>query len=332
MKRINVFLLAMTLACVVTNAQEDWFGLNSTSYFNEDGTVADKAAVMNVISQISEKHHRIDDVVWAKVVYRIVDLRFKQNYQLYTPVVADDPNYSSLFRTILHAIEDDMPVYARSNTNTDIKPNIAASNKLDEQGIFDMLSIGYVDDPLLSPQQNTQQKNLNTVMMLDADSNLVFNSTAYDKYAKNVVKYLIQEIVFFDKHYSTLERKIVAIAPMYPNGIENNFTNNLDPIVKAIHHQILFWIPFAKLRPYLAQQAITPNGNDATDVATLDMFFEQKKYSSYIVGDENVYNRMVSDKAKAYQNDQKKFYEAIRKEQEAIEESLLNVENDLWEY
>ncbi len=333
MKRINVFLLAMTLACVVTNAQEDWFGLNSTSYFNEDGTVADKSAVMNVISQISEKPHRADDVVWAKVVYRIVDLRFKQNYQLYTPVVADDPNYSSLFRTILHAIEDDMPVYARSNTNTDIKPNIATSNKLDEQGIFDMLSIGYVDDPTLTPQQNAQNKNLTTVMKFDDNTgDLVFNSTPYEEYAKNVVKYLIQEIVFFDKHYSTLERKIVAIAPMYPNGVENSFINGQDPIVKAIHHQILFWIPFAKLRPYLAQQAITPNGNDATDVATLDMFFEQKKYSSYIVGDENVYSRMVSDKAKAYQNDQKKFYEAIRKEQEAIEESLLNVENDLWEY
>jgi gliding motility associated protien GldN len=285
------------------------------------------------INEFVEIFHSKNDMVWSKVVYRIVDLRFKQNYKLYTPVVADDPNYSSLFRTILHAIEDDMPVYARSNTNTDIKPNIAASNKLDEQGIFDMLSIGYVDDPTLTPQQNAENKNLTTVMKFDANTNdLVFNSIPYENYAKNVVKYLIQEIVFFDKHYSTLERKIVAIAPMYPNGIENNFINGQDPIVKAIHHQILFWIPFAKLRPYLAQQAITPNGNDATDVATLDMFFEQRKYSSYIVGDENVYSRMVSDKAKAYQNDQKKFYEAIRKEQEAIEESLLNVENDLWEY
>ena len=339
MKRINVFLLAMTLACVVTNAQEDWFGLNSTSYFNEDGTVADKAAVMNVISQISEKPHRKDDVVWAKIVYRIVDLRFKQNYQLYTPVVADDPNYSSLFRTMLRAIEGGMPVYIKSNELGDIKPYFDVSNMALPHQIPGLLGRHLkIDEQDKTTQQVEEERALRTVLnYVDKDNDATtndsifqFNAYAYETYSKNVVKYLIQEIVFFDKHYSTLERKIVAIAPMFPENM--NWVNGQTTIMEAIRQQIWFWIPFAKLRPYLAQQAITPNGNDATDVATLDMFFEQRKYSSYIVGDNNVYNRMVSDKAKAYQNDQKKFYEAIRKEQEAIEESLLNVENDLWEY
>ena len=200
MKRINVFLLAMTLACVVTNAQEDWFGLNSTSYFNEDGTVADKAAVMNVISQISEKPHRADDVVWAKIVYRIVDLRFKQNYQLYTPVVADDPNYSSLFRTMLRAIEGGMPVYQKSNQSGDIKPYFDVSNKVHPRNIPGLLGQHLkIEEQGRTPQQVEEERALQTVLnYVDKDNDpttndsiLQFNAYPYEtSYSKNVVKYL----------------------------------------------------------------------------------------------------------------------------------------------
>ena len=37
--------------------------------------------------------HRIDDVIWARYVYRIIDMRYKQNYQLYFPTKSDDADY-----------------------------------------------------------------------------------------------------------------------------------------------------------------------------------------------------------------------------------------------
>ena len=61
-------------------------------------------------------NHRSDDVVWSRVVYRIVDMRFKQNYQLYYPIV-EDAEYSSLMKVMLDAIaNDEMPlaVYSKS--------------------------------------------------------------------------------------------------------------------------------------------------------------------------------------------------------------------------
>ena len=44
--------------------------------------------------------HRIDDVIWARYVYRIIDMRYKQNYQLYFPTKSDDSDYRNLFKVI----------------------------------------------------------------------------------------------------------------------------------------------------------------------------------------------------------------------------------------
>ena len=57
---------------------------------------------------------------------------------------------------------------------------------------------------------------------------------------------------------------------------------------------------------------------------TFDDFFALKKYSSYVVGVNNVYSRMVPELADTY--------EEIQREQRRIETELLNVEQDLWEY
>ena len=61
-------------------------------------------------------NHRSDDIVWSRVVYRIIDMRFKQNYQLYYPIV-EDAEYSSLMKVMLDAVANDkMPlaVYSKS--------------------------------------------------------------------------------------------------------------------------------------------------------------------------------------------------------------------------
>jgi len=57
---------------------------------------------------------------------------------------------------------------------------------------------------------------------------------------------------------------------------------------------------------------------------TYDEFFAQKLYSSYLLGDSNMFNRMLLD----YVVDPVK----IKKEQDRLETELMNVEQDLWEY
>ena len=114
--------------------------------------------------------------------------------------------------------------------------------------------------------------------------------------------------------------KILAIAPM---NADNIAMFDEMPVMEALYGQILFWVPFDSFRPYMARQYVTPRGSDQKRV-TFDDFFLQKKYSSYLVGINNIYGRMIPEVATTYED--------IQKEQTRIEDELLSVEQDLWEY
>ena len=117
MKKISILAVAV-LVSVMSYAQHQ-----VNSFFDDMGIIRlETQELLESSDTMVNVTHRADDVVWSRVVYRIVDMRLKQNYQLYTPVTSEDPQYSSLFRTMLRAIEHGMPVYEKSNTVGDIKP------------------------------------------------------------------------------------------------------------------------------------------------------------------------------------------------------------------
>ena len=160
-------------------------------------------------------------------------------------------------------------------------------------------------------------------MLVNYDSisdEMRFNPFSYDDVVKNQVKYLIQEVVFFDKHTSRLHTKIMAIAPLHPTLIT---TDDTTKVMDALRESIMFWIPFDQLRPYMAMQYAIPNRNETKRV-TYDEFFQKRLFTSYIVGEGNMYNRWIPDYAVGHED--------IKKEQERIATELLNFEQDLWEY
>ena len=73
----------------------------------------------------------------------------------------------------------------------------------------------------------------------------------------------------------------------------------------------------------MAMQYAIPNRNETKRV-TYDEFFQKRLFTSYIVGEGNMYNRYIPDYAISE--------DEIKKEQKRIETELLNFEQDLWEY
>jgi gliding motility associated protien GldN len=358
MKKISIIILAL-LGCVVSNAQSNWYeaGEAFEVFFDTNlGVVATNEVTTTMPTTIAiEKSrpqiiHRKDDIVWSRVVYRIVDLRLKQNYQLYTPVVADDPLYASLFRTILRAIEGDAPIYKKSSQAADLKPYFNASTIIPKQDIPSLFLNHITQDDM--DLMSDQEKEDASVLKYDAATDkLVFNNYPYKNYAKNVLKYIVQEVVFYDKHYSRLFTKIVAIAPMCAGNLQDLPQNAT--VVESVYKQVLFWVPFEILRPFLAAQPVTPLSNDKEGNMNYAEFFDKKMYSSYILGDNNQFSRMVPEKAgaayqdaldkasaitdpaekdKALEAAKKKYYQDIQKEQQEIEHELLMTEQNLWEY
>lgn len=318
MRKISI-LLFMLLGGMIASAQHQ-----IDSFFDEMGnitlTTQESMSGLNGQATIT---HRTDDIAWARIVYRVIDMRFKQNYQLYAPVSPEDPQYRSLFRTMLGAIQEGMPVYEKSSNIGEIKP------------IFDL---GEMPKEMIPTILNTDRTGelgdgdiaTSEYMLLNYDSvsgEMKFNGYSYRNFVRNQLKFMIQEVIFFDRHYSRLFRKITAIAPM--NADNASFYEGM-PVMEALYGQILFWVPFDAFRPYMAKQFMTPKKNDNQRI-TYDEFFEQRKYTSYLVGTNNVYNRMIPELVSSSLTGDE-LHEAIKKEQERLENELLNVEQDLWEY
>ena len=308
MKKLIIFVIVLCGIGVV-QAQNQ-----VNSFFDEMGLLRLETEELSELSDtIVKVKHRSEDIAWSRVVYRIVDMRYKQNFQLYTPIDYDQ-TYSSLLKVMLLAIADGMPIYIKSNTENDIKPDFNSNQKISGNDILDCLDSS--EDRMKDEDVRTDER----VLAMDSLGDLIFVQKNFKNFAKNQLKYLVQEVIFFDKHYSRMYSKIMAIAPLRAD--HSNMTEDMD-VMDALYGQILFWVPFDLFRPYMAQQYIMPNRNDSKRI-TFDDFFTQKLYTSYLVGASNVRNRMIPEYAETRED--------ILKEQERIEWELLSAEQDLWEY
>jgi gliding motility associated protien GldN len=314
MKKICIIACLM-LGVVTAQAQHQ-----VVSFFDEMGSARIQT------EEFSKAHdtivmvdHRIDDVIWSRYVYRIIDMRYKQNYQLYFPTKSDDADYRNLFKVITDAVVDGLPIYEKNmeTIKPDFKQDPIARKSIPTMFMADDPMADYSDDPTHFDIMESD------AMLIHYDSiadELSFHFYPFEKMVRNQLKYLIQEVVFFDKHTSRLHTKIMGIAPLQSDLI---MTRDSSDIMASLRESIMFWIPFDKLRPYIAMQYAIPNRNEVKRV-TYDEFFQKRLFTAYIVGEGNMYNRWIPDYARSE--------EEVKKEQARIATELLNFEQDLWEY
>ena len=138
-------LVILTLLCSILTirAQHQIY-----PFFDDKGQVRIESQELNdAADTLISVFHRADDIVWSRVVYRIIDLRYKQNYQLYFPLNSDDPQYRSLFKVIIDAVADGLEVYPKAADN--IKPIFDEPlSKTDIPGMLmiDDVTADYSDD------------------------------------------------------------------------------------------------------------------------------------------------------------------------------------------
>jgi gliding motility associated protien GldN len=305
MKKIFGLFIAVCLSFISLNAQTE-----AAPFFDDKGTVRLQTLEMDAMADtIATVFHRADDIVWSRVVYRIVDMRDKQNYQLYFPTRPND-EYKSLFRLMLDAISAGVPVYRRNPR--EIKP---------------MWNETLEGEDLSQAFAFNDNKENNLIQIDPITNQAALNDEQYIRYVRNQIKFLVQEIYFFDKHTSRLYSKIMAIAPLYalhPDNIESKES------MRYFQNSILCWFAFDDLRPFMIKQFVIPKKND-TQRLTYDDFFLQNLYSSYLLGDSNMYSRMLLDYGSIIA-DSTQFTDFVHKEQQNIQTELLNFEMDLWEY
>jgi len=222
------------------------------------------------------------DIFWEKRIWRVIDTREKMNLPFSYPerpffTIPVDAAKSG--EITVYSTEDDK--FSNPFTTEEVKSIGASRDTI------------YVTDP--ETYETTMQVVTNELN------------------PEEIKRYRIKEVWFFDLETSTLQVRILGIAPMIDNKDDNgNFR----------FEQPLFWVYYPEARKVLAHERVFNFYNDASPMSWEDLF-EMRFFSSYIWKESNVYNRRIQDYVSGVD---------ILLESDRIKSEIFNFEHDLWSY
>jgi len=160
-------------------------------------------------------------------------------------------------------------------------------------------------------------------LLVSTDSIETFDSETFEQRMEVVTSEInyadittlgLKEVWFFDEEASQLDVRILGIS-IYKNEVDAN-GNSVGEVKMA-------WIYYPEIRDVLARhEAFNPH-NDAARMSWEDIF-EARMFSSWIVKENNVFNRPV--------NSYKKDPVGQLLESEKIQQKIFHFEHDLWSY
>jgi gliding motility associated protien GldN len=228
------------------------------------------------------------DVMWKRRIWRIIDLREKMNLPLYYPISTDVNGLRSLTNVLYKAVTEEVSLRVYSAATDDFSVEITPGDvkKLTEKSYEKMIPSSM--DPTID--------------------SLVVISESFSP--SRVKKLLLKEEWFFDRQRSVLDVRILGISPLYEQED------------KEKGDQPLFWVYFPEARTMLAKYDVF-NRSNPTERRSFDDIFWKRQFSSYIIKEENVYDRAI--------NEYKKGMDALL-ESNRIKEDIIIWEHDLWEF
>lgn len=228
-------------------------------------------------------HIREADVFWHKRVWRVIDVNEKMNFPF-------QYNYSDWL---------------------DVKPLIVVLM----DGLKSGEITGYNEDNFLT-KTNFQEASKrggagwDTVPKYDPSTGEIIGDTAvYNEFDNAAVKrYRIKEDWFVDEETSTMQCRIVAIAPLYKD--------------EQLGDIPLFWAAYNDLRKVLVKNDVFNPKNDAIRFSWDDLF-EARMFSSYVIKESNVFDRKIAEYASGI--------DALM-ESERIKNEIFEKEHDMWSF
>ena len=287
---IGSLLIVLLITVKVSLGQQG----NQVQLVTEPKDKAYDRAHINDLKPIPYTYLRESDVFWEKRVWRSVDFNEKMNHPLYFPQTPQG-RWRSFMQVIWDAMQNGEITAYEASGNTD--------------NFEEMLP---VPASQLTAKLTTQQ----TIRQPDPNNPDVFvTQTVESPFEPQDVKFIwIKEDWIFDKQRSEMQIRIIGICPVI---------EDIDPTTNVFRgYKPLFWLYYPELRPLLAQSEVYNSGNSARRL-TYDQLFLQRRFSSYIIKEDNVFDRRIDDYASGI--------DALL-EAERIKNEIRDFEQELWVY
>jgi len=311
MKIINKITTLQTIALLIVTTA---FGQLPSTGVSIESNVLDGVYVQEHIPTkqvIQYTHLREADVMWAKRVWRRIDIRQKMNHPLFFP---EEPisDRMSLWDVIKYGVLEegsltiyDLDISADDQFRFPVKPTNGNINDpayrerlMSFFGSSVQIPVGYDEDgePLTD----------------DETGDPLMKDTTQEYETREIVGYEIKEDWFFDKQRSVMDVRIIGISPLIYG--RNPVTDEI------VNYQNLFWLYFPECR-YVFQNFFVYNPqNDAMRMSFDDLFWK-RQFESYIKKESNVFDRKINPTWDGI--------DALL-ESEKIKEEMFIIEHDLW--
>ncbi|MCB9306321.1 MAG: gliding motility protein GldN [Lewinellaceae bacterium] len=227
---------------------------------------------------------RESDIFWEKRIWRIIDVREKMNLPFAYP---EEPFFKLLSDA---ATKGDLPVYAIDGTDK-------FNKRMSTDDVLSMLS---KTDTVVTFDPETYEEKVQ----------IVRNDINWE----DVKRFRIKEVWFFDKETSTLQVRILGIAPLIDvKDNEGNFR----------FEKPMFWVYYPQARELFARHRVFTLGGNTNATISWEDLFEMRYFASYIYKESNVYDRKLEEYLSGVD---------LLMESEKIKNEIFNFEHDLWQY
>ncbi len=230
-------------------------------------------------------HIREADVMWEKRVWREIDFREKINLPFTWPV---NPFSKVVYDAVMSGeLKAYSPLYDdfRAGTEFTIEDINTKYNRIDTTYSFD--EITYEEVPIII-------------------------KTEFDPGA--IQKIQIKEDWIFDEETSTMVVRIIGLTMI---------RERIDPVTgESLGSEPMFWIYYPDLREILVRHEAF-NFKNSKRFLTYEDIFEMRLFNSYIVKEDNVYDRMIMNYATGIDQ---------VLESERIKQEIFDYEHTLWEF
>lgn len=282
---LKLFGLVLLLGlCNVANAQEPENILTESSDPTA-GQPLDDVVSKRITEEkriLAYDHVREADIFWEKRIWRVIDIREKMNLPFAYP---ERPFFSIVMDA---ATAGEITVYSTEDDKF--------TNQLTPD---EVASMGATIDTVITFDPETYEEQMQVVRN--------------DINPEDVKRFRIKEVWFFDEETSTLQVRILGIAPLIDKTDDNgNF----------LYEKPMFWVYYPEARNILARERVFNVGNDASPITWEDLM-EMRFFASYIYKESNVRDRRLQDYLTGVD---------LLLEADKIKQEIFNFEHDLWSY